>query len=675
MINFIIKKIFDEENIEEKKLQRILDFLQKREWNLFEKSIKNYNDQNMIQLLLGLQCFSQNNFIKGEKYLIPLLHIKEYDSYSFLVLGFLYYEQHAYTNSMKALKNYMRRNPSHLDVGIFICELFIKGKDNKQAHICLLQILNSKYIDLMACMNSAKYFFRLKDGENGYKALTRAFVISNPTVEEAASILDVAVQAGAYKIADELFSLLYNHRYKNNNKLFYYYANCYKNKKKYYESLTYFFQIIEKQPKKSGAYNGIGAIYLEQKEFAKAIEYFTKAIEVNKENIKLYNDLSVAYSQNEQYTKAIENSLYSIEIEKNVSAYSNLALDYYKIRDFSKAEKANEEALKLEPYNVSVHFNQSLIYLIQNKFKKGFFHYDLRFNSSAKERLRLPLGGVSLWNGESLVNKTLFIYDEQGNGDIIVFARMLKLLKPLVKKIIFYVRKELLPLFEHNELFEGIILISKDIDPTIEYKEFDYQIPIMSLPSRLNVTINIIKSTAKTYLFASTQTINKWEEILNEKCTKKLRVALTWSGNPNYAYDKYRSIKIEQIKDLVLNNPQIDFIALTKGNEADKLRTEHKDLPIIHIDDNLDSFDDTAGLLHHIDLVISVDTAVSHLAAAMGKPTWVLLYHIPFWIWGTKEKSIWYKSAKTYRQEVALEWDDIINQIDEDLKLFIKKVL
>jgi len=309
--------------------------------------------------------------------------------------------------------------------------------------------------------------------------------------------------------------------------------------------------------------------------------------------------------------------------------------------------------------------------LVQGEFEKGFFHYDLRFAAGTDNKNKMPLGGIPLWNKESLINKTIFVYDEQGLGDTIVFMRMLPLLKKMAKRVVFHARGELETLCKSNALFNDIEILNKNDIPK-EDERFDYQIPLMSLPYRLNVNSKDVPFK-EGYLKASPHMIDKWEKLTNQLTDKKIKVALTWSGNPDYGYDKYRSMKLAQFVPLIEAHPNIAFFAVTKGKADEELREQYPKLSLISVAEHLDSFDDTAGLLHHVDLVITVDTAISHLASAMSKPTWVLLYHFPFWIWGTEGTSYWYQNTKTYRQKTALDWNPILKALDQDLKTFTQE--
>lgn len=666
MILFLIKKLFIEE---ENSTQDVIDSLKKRDWVNFDKDILKVKNLSLKNLLLALKAYQQQNFIQAQDFLKPLIADKKYLPSALLVLGFLHDEQHMYDLAIKAFDKYIELKPDEYDVSIFICELLIKVKQKEKAHQYLVKTLDSPNIDLTTCASCTKYFLHLRDEANAYKAFYKAFFITSPTMEEIKILLNSVVKAGAYKMADKLFEYLHEKRFESKGELPRYYGDTYYERKLYDKAIDLYKLMLQTNKHDAKTYNNLGLCFLEKKDYSQAIDYFKKSIKFNALDEDTYNNLAIAYAEIPNYPKAIQSALQSIEIKPTIQAYSTLSQDYYRTREFDLAQITNEKALELDPYNQNIHWNQSLVYLVQGDLEKGFFHYDVRFSPGNQRKIKLPLGGVPIWNGESIEDKTLYVYDEQGNGDILVFARFLPLVKKLAKRVVFHSRAELEPFFNSNkDFFEGIEIINRDKNPQPQIR-FDYQIPIMSLAYRLKTTLKSIPYT-DNYLKASDSMIEKWANLVQKLTDKKIKVALTWSGNPDFGYDKYRSLQISDIEKLVRTHEDIAFFAVTKGKADEELKNNYKDLPLIRVATYLDSFDDTAGLLHHVDLVISVDTAVAHLGASMGKETWVLLYHFPFWIWGTKDKSPWYLHAKLYHQKTAFKWEELLNQVDTDLAQF-----
>lgn len=673
MQKYIIDKIFEQKIQKDKILGEIIDYLLSRDYKNFLENIvkiKNTKDQNILNAIYSL--FVQD-FKTSEDLLKSLLNDKEYRDYALLVFAFLNNERHAYSQTIAAFEKYLKNNPNELEVEVFICELLIKKKEEKLSLIRLLKILSSNRQSIEITVNLIKYFLYLKDGVNALNAFYKIFVLSVPDLENSSTLLGAFVKAGAYKISFEQLEVLYE-RFGQDDKLKINFANFLYEKKKYEKALSILDEIIknensvhllmESYAKKALIYSEIN----ESKKTKNLLEYIKK---LECEDHKVYLIIAYAYSNICEYEEGIKYCKKSLDIKQEANTYSLLGQCYYKSNQFEKAKASNYKGLELEPYNISLHWNQSLVYLSEGDLEKGFFHYDLRIAPGNNFKTKLPLVNVNLYNGVDLKEKSIFVYDEQGNGDTLAFIRMLPLLKEKTKEVVFYCRKELFPLFQNNkEFFKDVIFL--DNNEKIPNKfNFDYQIPLMSLSSRLNITKESIPFT-NGYLKASKSMLDKWEKILSNICSRKLKIAFTWSGNPNFGFDNYRSIPTKLIKPLIEAHQDIDFFAVTKGRVDESLENEFKNIPIIRVAPYLDSFDDTAALLEFCDLVISVDTAVAHLSLALGKETWVLLYHFPFWVWGQKDKSIWYENSKIYKQEKALQWENVLDKVSEDLNIFKK---
>lgn len=669
MITFIINKIFSKNRDES--LELAIDSLQKRDWKSFEEDMSKIKKPLLKNLLHAIKMYQQHNFFDAQESLKPLLSDKNYLPSALLVLGFLHDEQHAYALAIRAFSRYVELKPKEVDVNIFICELYIKVKKNDLAHQCLLTTLNSPYTTVDTLAQCTKYFLRLRDGANAMSATHKAFMISVPTLKEIRTLLNAFVSTGSFSMADTLFELLYTQRFKSQGELPRYYADTYFEKKKYDRAIALYRLMLKSEPKDAKSYHSMAQCYQAQNDYKEAIKYFQKSIKLDPLEALSYTHLAMAYGEIEAYQDAIKMALKSIEIEPTIEAYSALGQDYYRTRQFDLALEVNQKALALSPYNQSIHWNQSLLYLVQGDLEKGFFHYETRFSPGNPRKIKLPLGGVAIWNGESLEGKTLYVYDEQGNGDTIVFVRFLPMVMKLAHRVVFHSRGELEPIFNNpsnREFFEGVEIINRETNPQPQIR-FDYQIPLMSLAHRLGTRVESIPFTDR-YLKASPDMVNKWAKLVASLTDKRLKVALTWSGNPNYIYDKYRSLQTHQIATFLNAHRDVAFFALTKGGADESLKTTYAHLPLIRVAEYLDSFDDTAGLIANVDLVISVDTAVAHLGASMGRETWVLLYHFPFWIWGTGENSPWYTHTKLYQQKRALEWDEVLGSVSDDLTIF-----
>ncbi len=673
MQKYIIEKIFESKRQKNKSLDISINTLLSRDYPSFLENIRDIKDKRDKNILYSIYYLFLLNFQSSEELIRELLQNKEYREYALLLYGFLNNERHAYPQAIAAFEKYLQVHPDDLEVQIYISELLIKIEQKEKAHKRLVKILNTNKQNIKVTSSLIKYFLHFKDMTNALNAFTKIYLLQIPTLEESAELLFVFVKAGAYNMAYELFDILYK-RYEKDDELLLKFASFFYEKKKYEKSIELYKKVVDNKNSKIHhftAYSYLALIYSDMGEIKAVKKYLNILKRLTGTTPQEYHTVAFTCMNISSYDEAIEYCIKSLDVEPTVATYMLLGQCYYQTKQFIKAKEINDKGLELEPHHIGLHWNQSLVYLCEGELEKGFFHYDLRIAPGNNQKSKLPLFNVDLWNGEDLKDKTIFVYDEQGNGDVLAFIRTLPLLVKQAKKVLFVCRDELFPLFVSNKkFFKGVEFLKKEDLPTITYK-IDYQVPLMSVCGRVNLTKESIPFT-DGYLKASRPMLNKWKKLLTKLSTKKLKVAFTWSGNPDYGYDNFRSIPTELIKPLISQHEDIDFFAVTKGKVDESLENEFKDIPIVRVAPHLDSFDDTAALLELCDLVISVDTAVAHLSLALGKQTWVLLYHFPFWVWGQGDKSIWYDNSKIYKQEKALEWKELLSTVSKDLEDFKK---
>ena len=376
----------------------------------------------------------------------------------------------------------------------------------------------------------------------------------------------------------------------------------------------------------------------------------------------------------------------------------NIALAYKNLKRNKEAILFYEKALKIDPSSYDAWFNLSHLYSVEAETKNALSALNvcqkIRPNDSDTEyflslalmRLKDYDKGLkyfenricrttaitlqcktypnkarldNLWNGENIKDKTLFVYYEAGFGDVIMFARYLPLVAQKCKKLIFMCQKPLATLFKQNNL--GIDVI---IDTYIPEKEidFDFHIPLLSLPYVLKLKGNKIFSYSSGYLKPDMNLV----EIFHKKYfdNNKIKVGIKWQGNTYYDYD--RVIPAESFIPLMqVENTQYYSFQTFEGSEDTK-----KLKGIIDVGKDLLDFSQTAAAIANLDLVICNDTSLAHLAGAMGIPCWIVLPYEVNWRWHT-DLSIcdWYDSVKLFRQHKQGNWtgvfEEILNEMHE----------
>jgi hypothetical protein len=301
-------------------------------------------------------------------------------------------------------------------------------------------------------------------------------------------------------------------------------------------------------------------------------------------------------------------------------------------------------------------------------FAMGWELYEWRW-LLAKTALKQSLIDRPLWLGvESLKGKTILLHCEQGLGDTIQFCRYAALVAQLGATVILEVQQLLLELLSG---LEGVCHVVAEGEPL---PPFDYHCPLMSLPLAFRTTLGTIPADIP-YIKADPSKTAYWQAKLGEH--HKPRVGLVWSGGgrPNqpevWAINERRNIPLELISRI--NSPEIDFYSLQKGEpaESELLRRKQEVWPEVNFFNfaqELNDFCDTAALIDNLDLVISVDTSTAHLAAAMGKPVWILNRYDNCWRWLLdRDDSPWYPTAELYRQQRMGDWESVLEQVKTDL--------
>lgn len=311
-------------------------------------------------------------------------------------------------------------------------------------------------------------------------------------------------------------------------------------------------------------------------------------------------------------------------------------------------------------------FNKAILLNLVGEFKEGWKFYEYRWKTgykSFKKPIEFPR---PRWQGEDISQGKgrLLIHSEQGIGDNIQFVRYAIYLKQLGVDVLVW----------NNTYVDDFLTfnLAKYHIPTAKLGdkvEFSHWIPMMSLPYILGTELTNIPLTEK-YLVAAPEYLQKWQKKLPLK-NNKLKIGVVWQGGIKTETDKIRSIPVALFA--LLFNVQADFYVLQKEiSEADQaVLARYENVVDCHW--AIESFHDTAAMIEHLDLVISVDTSVAHLAAAMGKPTWILINYKPDFRWLiSREDSVWYESVRLFRQTLDYDWQPVIERVIVELEAMMR---
>jgi tetratricopeptide (TPR) repeat protein len=405
------------------------------------------------------------------------------------------------------------------------------------------------------------------------------------------------------------------------------------------------------------AYYNIGNILEKREEFNEALLNYDKAIHLKPDYKNAYYNKGVILDKLERFEEALKNYDKAISIKEDwAEAYSAKAKILNKLNRLDEAIQNYNQAIEVDSNYVGAYINKAILLLLLGDFQKGFELYEWRFKDTDSEITKCEFS-QPLWLGnESLQDKTILLHSEQGISDAIQFCRYAKEVSNLGAKVILQVHKSLIKLL-HN--LDGVDKVISEGNV-----EFDYRCPMLSLPHAMKTTIDTIPQT-DAYIFSDKKIVSIWKERLGTKT--KPRVGIVWSGNAKHKNDHNRSIAL---KDFIKYLPKdYEYISLQKEIIDSDKKTLKKNKHIKYFGDEIKDFSDTAALCELVDLVISVDTSVAHLSAAMGKETWILLPYIPDWRWllDTKD-SPWYNSVQLYRQNENRDWNSVLEKVASDLK-------
>jgi len=355
----------------------------------------------------------------------------------------------------------------------------------------------------------------------------------------------------------------------------------------------------------------------------------------------------------ENFAAAQSNFEKAIGLDSGFSkAWYNLATCLQEQNLIPEALVAFRKAIEFAPDLVEAHWNYSHALLVSGNYQEGFKEYLWRWLRPQAVKTDVPLPH---WQGEMIPESTILIHTEQGSGDSIQFIRYLPIVAERVQKIILVCAESLVQLFQASKLAAAIVGPGKLTDVA---KVAQYHCPLLDLPSFLPVAKGDIPSP-EGYLRVSADLREKFSGIIKE--TEVLRVGVVWQGNPKHLKDGKRSIPYKLFKGL-FKTPGVRFYSLSKDMPPDENDGVH-DLAL-----HLKSFAHTAAAMSYLDIIISVDFSVAHLAGALGIKTWLLLPYVPDWRWLLeREDTPWYSSMRLFRQRDRDDWPEVLGRISEEL--------
>lgn len=459
-------------------------------------------------------------------------------------------------------------------------------------------------------------------------------------------------------------------------------ANFYYLENRHQEAKREYKRIVEQNTTDSEAWFHLGVLHTMNSELDEACHAYSEAVASRPNYAEAWNNLALieharkklsdaeisyrrALTANPGYRDALYNFALLLQQQDRIQeavvlyerllglhpdfaeAHNNLGNCYLKLNRLDAAKSHYAETLSLQATHKEAPWNLGFASLLDGELESGWLGYEYRL---AQRKIDPRRWQAPRWNGRLEAGNRILVHHEQGLGDTIQFARYLHMLVRGGMDVDVLCQAPLLPLLSRIHGLHACTPELSDLNPG------DWQVPFPSLPYHFRTSLHNIPSDVP-YLSADPAKVQEWREVFRAMPAGR-KVGVVWQGNPKHENDRNRSIPVFLLSSL-LDLPGFHFCSLQKGVANEGMPPGFTDLGRLFQD-----FGDTAAALLNLDLVISVDTSVAHLAGALGKPVWVLLPYAPDWRWMLRRNdSPWYPSARLFRQSMPGDWASVMRQI------------
>lgn len=429
--------------------------------------------------------------------------------------------------------------------------------------------------------------------------------------------------------------------------------------RRYEEAAASYERAIALQPDYADAYINMGALQYELGRPAVALESWRRALELQPRTGGVHGNISSALRDLERPEEALAESELAIR-EDPASAvnHCNRGNALFDLGRFAEAIASYDRAIELDARYALAHFNKGLCLLLTGDFTQGLRLYEWRKRLGS---YAMRQSTARVWLGEEdIAGKTLCIHADQALGDTIQFCRYAKLAAQRGAQVMLAVQPQL------RELLTGLGPTIRIVAHGEQPERCDFHCALMSLPLALGMTLADIPSGVP-YLSAHPLRAARWRQRLGEAGFK---VGIVWQGSRN-RIDVGRSVPLEMFRPLA-SIPGVRLISLQKGAALDRFRTESRDFRVEVLGDDFDegpqAFLDSAAVATHLDLIITCDTALAHLAGALGRPTWIAIKRVPDWRWFLDRTDCpWYPTVRLFRQSRRADWGTVFGAMHAEL--------
>lgn len=391
-----------------------------------------------------------------------------------------------------------------------------------------------------------------------------------------------------------------------------------------------------------------------------ALEHYGLAIDLEPDNAQIYRNLGALLAEQKAHTAAEQAYRVSLSLAPELpGTWSNLGALQAQTGREPEAEASLRHALALDTSHAGAHFNLACLLLRQGRLEEGWLHLEARdWYAQLATQLDCPR-----WQGQALVGQSILVGYEAGHGDMIQFSRYVRLLRDRGAARVDVLCHPALTVLLGELDGVGRALA---FDVSVPRTGWDWWVPVLSLPYLFGTRLESVPAQIP-YLRAPADRRVHWTAVLQRLCpTPALRIGLVWHGNPEFQNDGERSLPGLSMLAPLWSVPGVQFISLQKGRGEQEVRTLAREQAMVEVAPGFQDFADTAAVVEQLDLVISVDTAVAHLSAALGKPCWLLLpAYMTDWRWlHERPDSPWYPGVmRLFRQLPGQGWTPVVAQV------------
>lgn len=433
------------------------------------------------------------------------------------------------------------------------------------------------------------------------------------------------------------------------------------------EAAPLYREVLRRDPKNADALHLLGVLETQSKNALAAIELFDRAIEIDPKNAPFFSNRGAALKDLRRLDEALESFNRAIAIQPDYAvALNNRGFVLQELKRPDEALASLNRALAIKPDYPEALYNRSLAQLLCGDYRNGLVGYEWRWQTNDFTS-RPPNIAVPIWQDQALAGRRIVVFAEQGLGDIIQFARYLPLLIERGAKVTFLCPAKLRHLLQP---------VSREVEFVTSLDgaaPFDFQCALMSLPLRFGTDLRSIPGQSP-YLSSEADRAATWKQRLGGEGFK---IGIAWRGNPDAKIDRDRSVPLSEFAPLA-RRPGTRLISLQKNFGLDQLTNLPSGVVVETLsdgfDDGPDAFIDTVAVMSNLDLIVTIDTSVAHVAGALGRPTWVALQHVPDWRWLLdRTDSPWYPTMRLFRQQMRDDWSTVFRDIATELDIALSR--